>query len=704
MNNKKIVAVLLSLTIIFTIMGGTLAYFTWESTTNTGLAFTITRDFSCSADGGGDITPQDDITLIPVDVENGCANNDRVIEREITVKASIEKSGLTIGTDLWLTVNSIGEPLANTEHFRYAISTVQGSCLEGMEGYVNGGNFKGAKVNSKVPLLSNAVFTETNLTKEYYLYIWLDKEETNNQTQDQEFNLSLGGQCSNEPQANKPVLDPGMIPVKIANDGTVTTVSPDDSSWYNYGNKEWANVVLTKIDGFQSTNTRDYYQSNLANNVEVDPNDITAYYVWIPRYKYKISTNTACSNINNLTLETHPECYNKKYTLLISEEEFIEKTYWTLIDGYGFCNTWEDGTIDNFSCSESDIKLFEQLFATGKLAFYFNDENTTIYLEDYLDPEDYKVTVTKVDKILSHGGATSIDIGFETRETPMTLENATTEYRTHPAFWWDDDNDNIVDSNEMLDGIWVGKFETTEDFDMTGSPTILPDSTSLTNKISTLFTLHTRFKIEYHGLSNINTDSHMIKNSEWGAAAYLSHSKYGINKEVRINNNSDVTTGCGASTANAGSTSACQIRYGEATSYPQSTTGNISGIFDMSGGANEYVMGHYGNTLNNTSSGFTSLPDKKYYDAYPTNIFTGTDSTNLGLCTAETCGGHALNETAGWYSDNQGGAFVNFTKPFFIRGGRYDNGASAGVFAFNDQTGASTTFGSRSVIVTGYGS
>ena len=30
-------------------------------------------------------------------------------------------------------------------------------------------------------------------------------------------------------------------------------------------------------------------------------------------------------------------------------------------------------------------------------------------------------------------------------------------------------------------------------------------------------------------------DSHMMKNTEWGAIAYLSHSKYGINKEVNIN-------------------------------------------------------------------------------------------------------------------------------------------------------------------------
>ena len=33
-----------------------------------------------------------------------------------------------------------------------------------------------------------------------------------------------------------------------------------------------------------------------------------------------------------------------------------------------------------------------------------------------------------------------------------------------------------------------------------------------------------------------SSDSHMMNNREWGAVAYLSHSAYGINNEIRINN------------------------------------------------------------------------------------------------------------------------------------------------------------------------
>lgn len=60
-----------------------------------------------------------------------------------------------------------------------------------------------------------------------------------------------------------------------------------------------------------------------------------------------------------------------------------------------------------------------------------------------------------------------------------------------------------------------------------------------------------------YGLSNVN--SHLTKNSEWGAVAYLTHSKYGRNgEEIRINNvsvNGENTvfavTGYGANTENS---------------------------------------------------------------------------------------------------------------------------------------------------------
>ena len=132
------------------------------------------------------------------------------------------------------------------------------------------------------------------------------------------------------------------------------------------------------------------------------------------------------------------------------------------------------------------------------------------------------------------------------------------------------------------------------------------------------------------------------------------------------------------------------------SSYPQSTTGNITGIFDMSGGSWEYVMGNFGNT--SLHSGFTIFPESKYYDLYLSSQFTGDFDTNFELCTLETCGGYALYETANWYGNYA--YFVDFGYPWFFRGGYYSDGSRAGAFGADIYDGGSNNFISwRSVLV-----
>ena len=58
MKNRNILTILLVLTIIFTIMGGSLAYYNWQTSEaeKTFVTFTIENEFSCSVDGGGNIS------------------------------------------------------------------------------------------------------------------------------------------------------------------------------------------------------------------------------------------------------------------------------------------------------------------------------------------------------------------------------------------------------------------------------------------------------------------------------------------------------------------------------------------------------------------------------------------------------------------------------------------------------------------------
>ncbi len=263
-----------------------------------------------------------------------------------------------------------------------------------------------------------------------------------------------------------------------------------------------------------------------------------------------------------------------------------------------------------------------------------------------------------------------ININFiATSETSPSIN-----YKIHPAFMFGD---------KELSGIWVGKFETTGD---ANTPTIKPNLSSLRSQnVSTQFTTAQKFGASgnTYGIST-SADAHMMKNSEWGAVAYLSQSKYGkygnssysgVNREVYINNywNNATLTGCSAGAPSTKQTSSCTNAYNvspEGTGA--STTGTIYGVYDMSGGAYEYVMGVYSNTIG--SSGFSGLPATKYYDNYTTT--TATTACSNGICY-----GHALSETSGWYSAHAN--FVGPTWPWFQRGGDYSNTTGAGVFNFS---------------------
>ena len=623
------------LTIVFTIMGGTFAYWSWRTTDaqKTNITFTITSDFSCSADGGGDIT-SGSINLVPTVVSNTTTAN--YIKREVKVTPTINTDGKTVYMDLWLDIKKLDSGLSNSVNFKYSFTT---SSTSNTEGVVSSGNFNSKVKDDKINLLSSKSYN-ANTTDTYYLWIWLDALETDSATMNQSFHLVLNGSCTNEPlhysedilNGGYPRLDDGMIPVVFdtSNGTVIKTVSSTDSSWYNYNNKEWANAVLVKESG---TQTRAYYKANPG--VAIDESDILAYYVWVPRYKYKI---------------------------------------WTLASS-----------------------------ATG-------NEQT-------------------------------IEIEFESTSS-ISTGTQVGEYITHPAFWWDNDSDGVRDSGEELAGIWVGKFETTGTAD---SPTILPDVVSLRRQnVSTQFATAQKLGGTTYGVFS-SSDSHMMKNSEWGAAAYLSHSKYGANREVYINNSSLLYTG--RSGGNVGGSTRINKTYTDQTSTEldnsygyytwdgyllnyntntksstrdltkvASTTGNITGIYDMSGGAYEYVMGVFANSNgelwsgNSTSynSGFTGLvgasgesytgipfPDSKYYDVYKAS--SGTAISALTACNGGVCYGHALSEVNSWYSDFAD--FVSAKYPWFRRGGYYSDGTDAGVFNFVDSYGSAYVDGGfRSVV------
>ena len=323
-------------------------------------------------------------------------------------------------------------------------------------------------------------------------------------------------------------------------------------------------------------------------------------------------------------------------------------------------------------------------------------------------------------------------------------------------------NETAIDAftfgTKSLSGFWYGKFEishstlassetknnlgcTNETCSNANGIIIKPNVKSLRyNNVSKFF--YAARSMEQAGNSfgfvSSEVDTHMSKNNEWGAVAYLTQSIYGrcTNRttcsEVYINNSLEYYTG--RSGGNVGGSTPINGTYANQTSTGNyntygfytyddyllnyntntkgnkvqgkgtgaSTTGTIYGIYDMSGGSLEYVMGVLADTNgkprsgydSSNNSGFTGMlydgstytgiafPDSKYY-----NLYTGTSYT-----------GHALTETKNWYSDFAN--FVSTGSPWFYRGAYYSSSSVAGVFFFNRVTGLSNSSISSRFVIT----
>ena len=405
-------------------------------------------------------------------------------------------------------------------------------------------------------------------------------------------------------------LDQNMIPVKYTGSTTnaqwTSVADPEaaDSGWYDYANKQWANAItvkpeaLAKYHGFSKV---------------VDQADILGFWVYIPRYRYKV------------------------------------------------------------------------------LRFSGNDP--------YVPAQNFTIE-------------------FENKQSTKAIPTANGTWATHPAFTF---------GTKELNGIWFAKFEMTG---TTNQPTVLPNEahisgeySGINSQVGNFYSLSKTLGINdpnnvggsgftttqnNHHLAKLS--SHMVNNNDWGAATYLSASKYGAGYNgVQINSQSDNrnngngdtygTTGCGpyangdvsqygvthggVSTGLLGTQQACSSdgtrAYNGTLGQLASTTNNPTGIYDMSGGGWEYVAASYNNDLNSSSTDYFSQSARPPY----VNVY---NFSNFNSCTYQTCGGQALYETN--LSDSDGNNQWNNNNSYFIkssyswlgRSGAYNNGLNAGLF------------------------
>ena len=281
---------------------------------------------------------------------------------------------------------------------------------------------------------------------------------------------------------------------KVAWNGDDEYEPVNDTEWYIYGvsNKKWANIKLA--DG--------------------------SYYVWIPRFAYKIDSS------GNISIK------------------FLK----------GTSNVAYDGTIVSDSY-DTDAYIVHPAFREGVI-------NTEVQINEKYGHGEFT-------KQLSGFWIAKYETFME--EVPEPESGPKYLFRSYPGKKLQDNpgisfNNLIRGAREIECYLDLYGFTDMNSNYSAGRGTVKTDLTLNSDKVT-------------------NVDTHMIKNSEWGAVSYLALSDYGVN-EYYVNSPSMIT----------GEKDAESIEDEYART---STTGNMFGVFDLTNGNTEYVAV---STENNYSS------------------------------------------------------------------------------------------------------
>ena len=383
--------------------------------------------------------------------------------------------------------------------------------------------------------------------------------------------------------ANAPVLPTGNMEVYYltwdASGNEVLSETEPTTEWHNYNEGKWGNIKTVNGEG----------------NV--------AYWVWIPRFAYKVPERPTSSN-------------------------------------------------------SSDNPTIEIVFLSGT--------GTTPIGENTIPAGTQIKTIVPDRQDNSY-----VDIG---------------DWVVHPAFNF---------GGTQLSGIWVAKFEASNN---SGIVNVKPGVSSWRNRTVDLMFNDCRAMTNIGGvLENATTaDPHLMKNVEWGAVAYLTQSKYGQmrtggNGQVWNNPNKSYLTGYAAKADNSHNASNLETTdtdsYNVGNGPKASTTGNVYGVYDMAGGAWEYVAAYvetvapdgttesnYANQ-NTTMNPLKDVSNVKYVDKYSVgtsdnglynyNAIKNTNNkiTKWGDAVYETS--YSGNGIMSWQSDYSIFPFTSY--PIFMR-------------------------------------
>lgn len=184
-SKEKLLMAIIAVTLIIVLVGGaTFAYWTWRSSTNTSVTFTV-QGGSITIDGGGNITSK---SLAPA----ACTNGTYAIQRQITV-TSKNDTGTDMNEILQLKVTDLTPVTGRTlteaakQSIKWAIVKIPGTTAYAAttcSSPSSQGTFENYSTGSVIPLYTATGNAKANATTTSYykLFIWIDSGYTGTTT------------------------------------------------------------------------------------------------------------------------------------------------------------------------------------------------------------------------------------------------------------------------------------------------------------------------------------------------------------------------------------------------------------------------------------------------------------------------------------------------------------------------------------------
>ena len=363
-------------------------------------------------------------------------------------------------------------------------------------------------------------------------------------------------------KANAPKLLTGMIPIKFEMPtatamGTVVQTTAKDTDWYEYG---------TTYDETNDTTTKRWA------NAQTEDGSM---WVWIPRFAYKITGETI----------------DVKFLIGTSDNYYDEE--------------------GNIQTAQRQKTAEEIIDSTKEYTVHpaFTNESSINYANGGWDKELTGIWVAKFAAGYASGNNSAPVKSSNENYSQSTSYVQATESTTG--------KDGNLDARNWLDGIY-GSTTTSIKYPTFQGTTYAMNYINHSDAYKIARALTDDGNI--YGLSSNTANSHLMKNSEWGAVAYLSKSQYGQNdEEIKVNNANLLSgnrkrtstsgksgvdsvygiTGCTSNETSEGSiTTTIEAINGvsentanangiyvwnQKTGQNASTTGTIYGIYDISG-------------------------------------------------------------------------------------------------------------------------